>query len=107
MVIQQYDIWLVSLDPTVGSEIHKTRPCVIISPQEMNGQLRTVQIVPMTSNTRQYPWRTYTEFHGKKGAIALDQIRCIDKRRLIKHLGALEIDSIKKLKHTLHEMLID
>jgi len=107
MVIQQYDIWLVNLDPTVGSEIQKTRPCVIISPQEMNSQLRTIQIAPMTSNTRQYPWRIYTSFHGKKGAVALDQIRCIDKRRLIKRLGALEPDSIQKLKQTLHEMLID
>ncbi|MDQ6966391.1 MAG: type II toxin-antitoxin system PemK/MazF family toxin [Mariprofundaceae bacterium] len=107
MVIQQYDIWLVNLDPTIGSEIQKTRPCVIISPQEMNRQLRTIQISPMTSNTRQYPWQIYTEFHEKKGAVALDQIRCIDKRRLVKHLGALDLDSIQRLKKTLHEMLID
>jgi len=107
MVIQQYDIWLINLDPTVGSEIQKTRPCVIISPPEMNRQLRTVQIAPMTSNIRQYPWRIYTRLHEKKGAVALDQIRCIDKRRLIKHLGELQLDSIKKLKQTLHEMLIE
>ncbi|MDX8395455.1 MAG: type II toxin-antitoxin system PemK/MazF family toxin [Mariprofundaceae bacterium] len=107
MVVQQYDIWLVNLDPTIGSEIQKTRPCIIISPQEMNKQLRTIQIAPMTSNMRQYPWRIYTEFHGKKGAAALDQIRCIDKRRLVKHLGTLDLGTIKKLKHTLHEMLID
>jgi len=106
VVIQQYDIWLVNLDPTIGSEIRKTRPCTIISPAEMNGTLRTVQVAPLTSNRRQYPWRIYTVFQGKKGAVALDQIRSIDKRRLVKHLGMLKSDSIQNLKQILHEMLV-
>ena len=107
MVIHQYEIYLVNLDPTAGSEIRKTRPCVIISPDEMNQGLRTVQIAPMTTNTRQYPWRVQTRLQNKKGAIALDQIRSIDKRRLVKHLGALHNGEIQDLKKILHQMLID
>ncbi|MDX8389330.1 MAG: type II toxin-antitoxin system PemK/MazF family toxin [Mariprofundaceae bacterium] len=106
MVIEPYEIWLTNLDPTVGSEIRKTRPCVIISPYEMNKGLRTIQIAPLTSNTRLYPWRVQTAFQEKDGTIALDQIRSIDKRRLIKRLGTLQPDTVQKLKQTLYEMLI-
>ena len=104
--MKQYEIYLVNLEPTVGSEIKKTRPCVIISPDEMNQGLRTVQIAPMTTTTKKYPWRVSTVFKRKKGAIALDQIRTIDKQRLVKKAGSLKADSIKQIKSILYEMLI-
>jgi len=106
MVVRQYEIYLINLEPTVGSEIRKTRPCVIISPDEMNQSLRTVQIAPMTSNTRHYPWRILTTFQNKKGSVALDQIRSIDKQRLVKCLGMLHPGKIRNLKEILHQMLI-
>ncbi len=106
MVINQYDIFLVNLDPTIGSEIRKTRPCIIISPAEMNEHLRTVQIAPMTSTTRTYPWRVSITFQGKKGMVAIDQIRTIDKRRLIKQLGKTTVNVPKKIKRIIDEMLV-
>lgn len=87
MVMKQYSILLVGLDPTVGAEMQKTRPCVLISPDEMDDSLRTVQIAPLTTNTRSYPWRVPITFQRQKGMVALDQIRTIDKRRVIKRLG--------------------
>jgi len=105
-VIKQYDIYLVNLDPTIGSEIKKTRPCVVISPDEMNAGLRTVQVAPMTSTLREYPWRVAIMFRKKKGYIALDQIRTVDKQRLLKRGGSLQPDTIDRVKDTLHEMLI-
>jgi mRNA interferase MazF len=107
MEIKQYTIALVNLDPTVGSEINKTRPCVIISPNEMNKYLRTVIIAPMTSQTRDYPSRVVVKHNNKKGWIALDQIRTIDKARIVKTLDTLTIKEIEKLKIVLKEMLID
>ncbi len=104
--VKQYDIYLVNLDPTIGSEIQKTRPCVVISPDEMNKHLRTVQIAPMTTSPRDYPWGVNIVFKRKKGAIAPDQIRTIDKQRLIKKEGALDSDYIRQLKSILHEMLV-
>lgn len=104
--MKQYDIYLVNLDPTIGSEIQKTRPCVIISPDDMNKYLRTVQVAPMTTSPREYPWRVTIVFRRKKGAIAPDQIRTIDKQRLVKKVGALDTDYIRQLKSILHEMLI-
>ena len=104
--MKQYNIYIVNLDPTIGSEIQKTRPCVIISPDEMNKFLRTVQIAPMTTSIREYPWRINIFFKRKHGAIALDQIRTIDKKRLIKKVGMLKPESIRQLKSILHEMLI-
>jgi len=80
MDLNQYDIVLVNLDPTVGSEIKKTRPCVIISPNEMNKYLRTIVVAPMTTNTKKYPTRIPVKSNGKKGMIAIDQIRTIDKQ---------------------------
>ncbi len=83
----RFDIWLVSLDPTKGSEIRKTRPCLIVSPDEMNQWLRTVIVAPMTTAERSYPSRVTISFQGRKGQVALDQLRTIDKTRLVKRLG--------------------
>ncbi len=106
MKVKQYDIYLVNLEPAIGSEIKKTRPCVVISPDEMNKHLRTVQVAPMTTSPREYPWRVNIVFKRKKGAIAPDQIRTIDKQRLVKKVGVLDPDYIRQLKSILHEMLI-
>jgi len=106
-MVKQYDIYLINLDPTIGSEIQKVRPCVVISPDEMNQSLRTVQIAPMTSNTRSYPWRVAICFQNKKGAIAVDQLRTIDKQRIKKRLGVLPDAAIKNFKQILQKMLID
>lgn len=84
---KRFDIWLVTLDPTKGTEIQKTRPCLVVSPDEMNQWLRTIIIAPMTTVTRKYPSRASISFDNKKGQVALDQLRCIDKNRLIKKLG--------------------
>ena len=90
VVVNRFDVYLINLDPTVGSEIQKTRPCVIISPDEMNRHIRTVIIAPMTTAGREYPTRIPCEFKKKKGQIVLDQIRAIDKARLIKNLGTID-----------------
>jgi mRNA interferase MazF len=105
-VIDQYDIYIVALDPTLGSEIKKTRPCVVISPNEMNQHLRTVQIAPMTSNTTRYPWRVAVAFQRKAGMIALDQLRTVDRRRLVKRAGRCPVQTIPAIKAALQEMLI-
>ena len=89
MVINRFDVFLINLDPTVGSEIQKTRPCLIISPDEMNRHIRTVIVAPMTSAGKDYPTRVTCQFKKKKGQIVLDQIRTIDKPRLIKKLGTI------------------
>ena len=88
-IVSRGDIWLINLDPTKGSEIQKTRPCVIVSPQEMHDFLRTVIIAPMTTKGRQAPYRVPITHDGKKGLVLLDQIRTIDKGRLVKRLGAV------------------
>jgi mRNA interferase MazF len=88
--MKRFDIYLVNLDPTLGSEIRKTRPCVIISPNEMNDYINTVIIAPMTTKGKIYPTRIECEFLEKKGLIVLDQIRTVDKTRLVKKLGKLE-----------------
>ncbi len=103
-MVKQFDVYLVSLDPTQGSEIKKTRPCLIISPDEMNQPLNTVLIAPMTTALRNYPSRVKTTFHGKKGDIALDQIRAIDKRRLLKRLGSINHSAASKTLLLLQEM---
>lgn len=90
MVVKRFDIFLVSLDPTVGSETKKTRPCLVISPDEMNRNIRTVLIAPMTTANKDYPTRVSCTFRKKHGQIALDQIRTIDKARLVKKLGTLD-----------------
>ncbi len=107
MVIKQYDIFIVSLDPTIGSEIQKTRPCVVISPNEMNGPLQTVQVAPMTTSLRAYPWRVAITSRGKRGMIALDQIRTVDKRRLVKRAGHAGRLAVQKIKQVIREMLVE
>lgn len=88
-VVSRFDVYLINLDPTIGSEIRKTRPCVVISPNETNQYLRTVIVAPMTTKGQHYPTRVSCTFHGKRGQIALDQIRSVDKARLVKRLGKL------------------
>lgn len=90
MVVNRFDVYLINLDPTIGSEIHKTRPCLIISPDEMNRHIRTVIVAPMTTAGKDYPTRVRCQFENKKGQIVLDQIRTIDKARLLKKLGAID-----------------
>jgi mRNA interferase MazF len=107
MEISQYQIILVNLDPTLGSEIKKTRPCVVISPNEMNKFLNTVVIAPMTTSSKSYPTRIEVRHDNKIGWIVLDQIRTIDKQRIIKDLGRLTKSEIKKLKSVLRETYVD
>ena len=83
------EVWLAALDPAVGSEIQKTRPCLIVSPAEMHDHLRTVTVAPMTTGSRPAPYRIPVEFQGKKGLILLDQMRTLDKQRLVRRLGAV------------------
>ncbi len=107
MEINQYHIVLVNLDPTIGSEIKKTRPCVVISPNEMNRYLRTLVIAPMTTNTKKYPTRVGVIHDQKRGMIVLDQIRTIDKQRVIRVLGELSSREIKKCKAVIQETYVD
>jgi mRNA interferase MazF len=107
MEINQYQIILVNLDPTLGSEIKKTRPCVVISPNEMNKFLNTVVIAPMTTSSKNYPTRIEVRHDNKIGWIVLDQIRTIDKQRIIKDLGRLTKSEISKIKSVLKETYID
>jgi mRNA interferase MazF len=107
MVIKQYEIFIVSLDPTIGAEIKKTRPCVLISPDEMNVPLQTVQVAPMTSSVRRYSWRVPIAFQGKAGMIALDQIRTVDKSRLVKRVGRASRAVVERIRQVLREMLVD
>ena len=107
MDLKQYQIVLVNLDPTIGSEIKKTRPCVIISPNEMNKYLNTVIIAPMTSQSKKYPTRIEVKHYNKKGWIVLDQIRTIDNQRIYKILNHLTTEEIEKVKNTIKELLVD
>jgi len=90
MVVNRFDVYLINLDPTIGSEIKKTRPCLIISPDEMNHHIRTIIVAPMTTAGKDYPTRIRCIFKKKRGQIILDQIRTIDKTRIIKKLGAID-----------------
>jgi mRNA interferase MazF len=90
VVVKRFDVFLVGLDPTVGSEIQKTRPCLVVSPDEMNENIRTIIVAPMTSATKEYPTRVSCSFRKKTGQIVLDQIRTIDKSRLIRRLGTID-----------------
>jgi len=106
MVIAQYEVHLVNLDPTVGNEIQKTRPCVVISPDEMNRHIGTVIIAPMTTKSHDYPTRVPVTFQRKSGWIVLDQIRTVDKRRLTRRLGKINRSTIDRIKSVLMEMLV-
>jgi len=98
------EIWLAQLDPTVGSEIQKTRPCVVLSPDDLNAHLRTVIVAPMTTGSRPAHFRVPVTFQGKRGLVLLDQIRTLDKVRLVKRLGALRPQTLALAQRTLQEM---
>jgi mRNA interferase MazF len=102
--MKQFDIYLVNLDPTVGSEIKKTRPAVIISPDAMNKVLNTVIIAPLTSTQKGYPSRVFSNFKGKKGEVVLDQLRTVDKIRLVKKLGQIDNKTAQNIKLVLLTM---
>jgi len=104
VVVSRFDVYIVNLDPIQGSEIQKTRPCLIISPDEMNRHIGTVIIAPMTTKGRDYPTRINLTFQGRKGQIILDQIRTIDKARLIKRLGKIDKNTAQKVLELLSEM---
>ena len=97
-------VFLVRLDPTLGSEIRKTRPCVVVSPDELNDHLRTVIVAPMTTGGRAYPWRPRCRFQGRAGFVALDQLRTVDVDRLAKPLGKLEEETVLAILERLQEM---
>jgi mRNA interferase MazF len=101
---QRFEVWLVNLDPTQGSEINKTRPCVVISPDELNRYLRTVTIAALTSRQRAYPSRVDCMFQGKAGQVALDHIRSVDKTRLVRKLGILEANTAQEVCARLGEL---
>ena len=107
VVVKRFDVFLVNLDPTIGSEIKKTRPCVVISPDEMNRYIATVIIAPMTTKGRTYPTRVACQFQGKDGEIVLDQIRTIYKTRLVKKLGQISQDEQVAVLDTLAEIFAE
>lgn len=104
VVVKRFEVHLVNLDPTVGAEIQKTRPCLIISPDEMNRHIQTVLIAPLTSRARSYPSRIDCRFQGKAGQVVLDQIRAVDKVRLVKKLGKLDQMTQAEVLRVLAEM---
>ena len=107
MEVKQYQIVLVNLDPTLGSEIQKTRPCVIVSPNEMNDNLQTVVIAPMTSTSRKYPTRVKAKHNSQEGWIVIDQIRTIDKIRIVKVFSSLTEKEIQECKRVIRETYVD
>jgi len=100
----QDEVWLVGLDPAQGTEIRKTRPCLVISPDEMNHHLQTVIVAPMTTVMRAYPTRVPVRFQGKRGQVALDQLRAIDRQRLVRKLGTISASTAEAASTTLLEM---
>jgi mRNA interferase MazF len=107
MVVKRFEVYLVILDPTLGSEIQKTRPCLVISPDEMNDHIATVIIAPMTTKGRDYPSRVNCQFQGKDGQVVLDQIRTVDKLRLVKKLGKMDISTQRDVLAVLAEMFAE
>jgi mRNA interferase MazF len=107
MVAKRFEVYLVNLDPTVGSEIKKMRPCLVISPDEMNAHIATVIVAPMTTQGRAYPTRVSCKFQGKDGQVVLDQIRTVDKTRLAKKLGAINTSTQKAVLAVLAEMFAE
>jgi len=104
MAVTRFEVHMVALDPTVGSEMRKTRPCVVISPDEMNRHLRTVIVAPMTTKARGYPTRVACRFRGKAGQVVLDQVRTVDLDRLVRRLGAVDRPTQAAVLRTLAEM---
>ena len=107
MVIKRFEVYLVNLDPTIGSEIKKTRPCLIVSPDEMNRHIATVIVAPMTTKGKAYPTRIECKFQGKTGQVVLDQLRTVDKRRLVKRLGRIEKKTQQDVITKLAEMFTE
>ncbi len=107
MELRQYQIVLVNLNPTVGNEIKKTRPCVVISPNEMNRFLQTIVLAPMTSSSKNYPTRVEVDHDKKRGWVVIDQIRTVDRKRIIKILGDLTEKEIIEIKAVLKETFVD
>ncbi|MFN7258813.1 MAG: type II toxin-antitoxin system PemK/MazF family toxin [Cyclobacteriaceae bacterium] len=107
MEIKQYQIVLVNLDPTIGSEMKKTRPCVVISPDEMNKYLRAIVVAPMTSSSKSYPTRVEVKHNKKKGWVVVDQIRTIDRKRIVKLFNSLTDKEISKVKTIIQETYVD
>ena len=107
MVVKRFDVYLFNLDPTVGSEIKKRRPYLIISPDEMNRWIATVIIAPMTAKRRSYPTRVVCRFEGKEGQVVLDQIRTVDKSRLVRKLGRISKSTQRDVLATLTEMFAE
>jgi len=103
-VVGRGDVWLVNLDPTVGSEIRKSRPCLVLSPPELHDHLKTVIIAPMTSQGFNVPFRAPLKFQGTSGLLVLDQIRSVDKLRLVKKLGSVQASTLKNALKTMQEM---
>ena len=103
-MVKRGEVWLTALDPTVGSEIRKTRPCIVVSPDELNAKLRTVIMVPMTTGSRIAPFRVAITFRGKAGLAVPDHARSVDRRRCIKNLGSLDASSLLKLLRVLREL---
>jgi mRNA interferase MazF len=104
MAISRFEVYVVDLDPTIGSEIQKTRPCLVVSPDEMNRNTRTVIVAPMTTGGQSYPTRVACRFKGKAGQVVLDQIRTVDRTRLIRKLGRLDSKASAKVLDVLQEM---
>ena len=102
--VQRGHVYLVSLDPTEGSEIRKTRPCVVVSPDELNEHMRTCIVAPMTTASHSYPFRVRCQFQGKSGHVVLDQIRTVDRRRLVRDLGTLSAQALERSLRALAEM---
>jgi mRNA interferase MazF len=104
MVVKRFDVFLINLDPTIGSEIQKTRPCLVISPDEMNRFIKTVIVAPMTTKGTSYPTRVLCKFQGKQGQVVLDQIRTVDKTRLVRRLGKVDKQTQAAVLSVLSEM---
>ena len=107
MVVKRFEVYLVNLDPTIGSEIKKTRPCLVVSPDEMNRHIATVIVAPMTTKGKVYPTRIQCQFEGKKGLIVLDQLRTVDKKRLVKRLGRIGKKARQEVLAKLAEMFAE
>lgn len=107
MVVKRFEVYLVNLDPTVGAEIRKTRPCLVVSPDEMNRHIKTVIVAPMTTKGRSYPTRVSCEFERKDGQVVLDQLRTVDKARLVRRLGAVDKKAQKRVLQILAEMFAE
>jgi len=104
MEVGRFDVYLVNLDPTLGSEIQKTQPCLVVSPNEMNRHIRTVIVAPMSTKGRAYPTRVSCRFQKRTGQVVLDQIRTVDKRRLVRRLGKVDSKTVTKILEVLAEM---